>query len=80
MPNIPSRCIDILTIGGGDHFSRGILTIDILTIATQRIAPYETILGAFNIKYTSRAYVKGQFLIDLATKTVEPLPNEMTEA
>ena len=48
--------------------------------AMQRIASYETILGAFNIKYTSRASIKGQFLSNLATETAEPLPDEMTEA
>ena len=47
--------------------------------ATRRIAPCRTILGAFSIKYTSYASVKGQFLTDLAAKTVKPLPNEMTE-
>ena len=47
--------------------------------ATRRIAPCGTILGAFNIKYTSYASIKGQFLTDLAAKTVKPLPNEMTE-
>ena len=54
-------------------------TILAVVHATQRIAPYKTILGAFNIKYTSRASVKGQFLIDLATETVEPLLDEMRE-
>ena len=48
--------------------------------ATQRIAPYITILGALNIKYTSRASVKGQILTDLAAKTTKPLPDEMTKA
>ena len=48
--------------------------------ATQRIALYGTILGALNIKYTSRASVKGQILTDLAAKTVKPLPDEMTKA
>ena len=54
-------------------------TILAVVHATQRIAPYETILGAFNIKYTSRASVKGQFLTNLATETVEPLLDEMRE-
>ena len=48
--------------------------------ATQRIASYRTILGAFNIKYVSRASVKGQVLTDLAAETTEPLPGELTEA
>ena len=48
--------------------------------AMQRIALYETILGAFNIKYTSRASIKGQFLSNLAVETAEPLTDEMTEA
>ena len=54
-------------------------TILAVVHATQRIAPYKTILGAFNIKYTSHASVKGQFLTDLATETVEPLLDEMRE-
>ena len=48
--------------------------------ATQRISSFGTILRAFNIKYTSRASVKGQFLTDLVAETAEPLPDEMTEA
>ena len=48
--------------------------------ATQRIASYRIILGALNIKYTSRASIKGQILTDLAAKTTKPLPDEMTEA
>ena len=48
--------------------------------ATQRIAPYGTILGAFNIKYISRASVKGQVLMNLVVETAEPSSNEMTEA
>ena len=55
-------------------------TILAVVNATQRIAPCGTILGAFNIKYTSCASVKGQFLTDLAAKTAKPLLNEMTEA
>ena len=48
--------------------------------ATQRIASYGTILGAFNIKYISRAPVKGQVLTDLVAEIVESSPVEMTEA
>ena len=55
-------------------------TILAVVHAAQRIARYKTILGAFNIKYTSCASIQGQFLIDLATETVEPLPDDMIEA
>ena len=55
-------------------------TILAVVHATQRIAPYGTILGAFNIKYMSCASVKGQFLTDLAAKTAKSLPDETTEA
>ena len=48
--------------------------------ATQRIAPYGTILGAFNIKYISRASVKGHVLTDLVVENAEPSSDEMTEA
>ena len=48
--------------------------------ATQRIAPYGTILGAFNIKYISRASVKGQVLTDLTAETAKPLLDEMIKA
>ena len=48
--------------------------------ATWRIAPYGTILGAFNIKYISRASVKGQVFTNLVAEIVEPLSDEMTEA
>ena len=48
--------------------------------ATQRIAPYGTILGAFSIKYISHAPVKGQVLMDLVAEVTEPSPIEMTEA
>ena len=48
--------------------------------ATQKIAPYRTILGAFNIKYISRAPVKGQALTNLVAEIAEPSPVEMTEA
>ena len=55
-------------------------TILAVVHATWRIAPCGTILGAFNIKYTPYASVKGQFLTDLAAKTAKPLLDEMTEA
>ena len=48
--------------------------------ATRRIAPWRTILGAFNIQYISRASVKGQVLMDLVAEIVEPSSDEMTEA
>ena len=48
--------------------------------ATRRIAPCGTILGAFNIKYISRASVKGQVLTDLVAEIAKPSPDEMTEA
>ena len=48
--------------------------------ATQRIAPCKTILGAFNIKYISRASVKGQVLTDLVAEITEPSSDEMKEA
>ena len=48
--------------------------------AMQRIAPCGTILGAFNIKYISRAFVKGQVLTDLVVEIAELSSNEMTEA
>ena len=55
-------------------------TILAVAHATQRIAPYRTILGAFNIKYVSHASVKGQVLMDLAAETTEPLLGELIEA
>ena len=48
--------------------------------ATWRIAPYGTILGAFNIKYISRASVKGQVFTNLVAEIVEPSSDEMTKA
>ena len=54
-------------------------TILAVTHTTWRIAPYETILGAFNIKYISHASVKGQVLTDLVAETAEPSLDEMTE-
>ena len=47
---------------------------------TRRIAPWETILGVFNIKYIPRTSVKGQVLMDLVAEIAESLANEMTEA
>ena len=55
-------------------------TILAMAHATQRIASYGTILGAFNIKYISHASVKGQVLTDLTVETAKPLLDEMTKA
>ena len=52
----------------------------VVAYATQRIALYGTILGAFNIKYISCAPVKGQVLMDLVAEVAEPSPVEMIEA
>ena len=46
---------------------------------TRRIAPWGTILGAFNIKYIPHTSVNGQVLMDLVAKIAEPLSKEMTE-
>ena len=51
-----------------------------VTHATQRIAPCETILGAFNTKYIPRASAKGQVLMNLVAEIAEPSSDEMTEA
>ena len=48
--------------------------------ATWRIAPWGTILGAFNIKYIPRITVKGQVLTDLVAEIAEASSGEMTEA
>ena len=40
---------------------------------TGRIALWNTILGAFDIKYMSRTSIKGQVLADLVAKFAEPL-------
>ena len=48
--------------------------------ATWKIAPYGTILRAFNIKYISRASVKGHVLTDLVVEIAEPSLDEMTKA
>ena len=50
-----------------------------VTHATQRIAPCETILGAFNTKYIPRASAKGQVLMNLVAEIAEPSSDEMTE-
>ena len=42
---------------------------------TGRIAKWGTILGAFDIKYMPRSFVKGQVLADLVAEFVE-LPKE----
>ena len=47
---------------------------------TRRIAPWETIFEAFNIKYISRTSVKGQVLTDLEAEVAEPSSDEITEA
>ena len=38
---------------------------------TGRIAKWSTILGAFDIKYMPRTFIKGQVLADLVAKFVE---------
>ena len=40
---------------------------------TRRIAIWNTILGAFDIKYMPRAAIKGQVLADLVAKFAKPL-------
>ena len=39
---------------------------------TGRIALWNTILGAFDIKYMPRTSIKGQVLVDLVAEFVEP--------
>ena len=39
---------------------------------TRRIALWNTILGAFDIKYMSRTFIKGQVLADLVAEFAEP--------
>ena len=39
---------------------------------TRRIAIWNTILGAFDIKYIPRTSIKGQVLADLVAKFAEP--------
>ena len=48
--------------------------------AMQKITPYRTILGAFNIKYIFRAPIMGQVLTDQMADVAEPSIVEMTEA
>ena len=48
--------------------------------AMRRISPCGTILGAFNVKYISRASVKGQVFTDLVAEIAEPSLDEMIEA
>ena len=43
---------------------------------TGRIAKWETILGAFDIKYMPRTAVKGQILADLVAEFAKPSPEE----
>ena len=40
---------------------------------TGRIAIWNTILGAFDIKYMPRTFIKGQVLVDLVAEFAEPL-------
>ena len=44
---------------------------------TGRIAKWGTILGAFNIKYMPRTFVKGQVLTDLVAEFIEPPMEEL---
>ena len=46
---------------------------------TRRIALWNTILGAFNIKYMPRTSIKGQVLADLVVEFAEPLVEIVTE-
>ena len=55
-------------------------TILAMVHAMHKIALYGTILGAFNIKYISRAPIMGQVLMDLVADIAKPPPVEMTEA
>ena len=48
--------------------------------ATRRITPWETIMGAFNIKYIPYTSVKSQVLMDLVAEIAQPPSNEKTEA
>ena len=45
-----------------------------------RIAKWGMILGAFDIKYMPRTFVKGQVLANLVAEFVEPPLEEVTEA
>ena len=55
-------------------------TILAVAHATWRIAQSGTTLGAFNIKYISRASVKGQVLTNLGAEIAEPSSDGMIEA
>ena len=44
---------------------------------TERIAKWDTILGAFDIKYMPRTSVKGQVLVDLVAEFTEPEVDEL---
>ena len=46
---------------------------------TGRIALWNTILGAFDIKYMPRTSIKGQVLADLVAEFAEPLVEILTE-
>ena len=46
---------------------------------TGRIALWNTILGAFDIKYIPRTSIKGQVLADLVTEFAEPPVETLTE-
>ena len=43
-----------------------------------RIAKWGTFLGAFDIKYMPRTFIKGQILVDLVAKFAEPVLEEMS--
>ena len=46
---------------------------------TERIALWNTILGAFNIKYMPRTLIKGQVLADMVAEFAEPFVEIVTE-
>ena len=46
---------------------------------TRMIALWNTILGAFNIKYMPRTSIKGQVLVDLVAEFAEPPVEILTE-
>ena len=46
---------------------------------TRRIALWNTILGAFDIKYMPRTSIKGQVLTDLVAEFTEPPIETLTE-
>ena len=55
-------------------------TILAVAYATRRSTPWETIMGAFNIKYIPYTSVKSQVLMDLVAEIAQPPSNEKTEA